>query len=390
MRRFPYRLIFGFLLWAQACNAASTTAEHPRIWVSAAEQAAVIEKVETAPWAATLFASLRARVDPVVAAHKSDRDAFMRGLPLDWEAAGTGHPPLRYITSDEEDRYVLMRYLQDAIECGVVYYITGETAYAQAAADIMGTVVSALALMERSRNTSNGGLVYPSDHLKEARIFGAQIPVACDFIYPFVTQGANRSYSKVRAPASRNAASAYASALPHTIVIRHHGEAWSNPFAVVFESYTKASQGPAIQSVDSLMEDGVFKGLVVESTTELHSLRHYILTQDVGTDSYHNAALELSFTGHFGVVTTDADGRLLALYIGSGQSLQYRDATLTADHLTQTAFRDFAPSRDTWVNDPAIGWIETSEAPFVFSLNFNGWLYQAPDSDSGTWFYRFK
>ncbi len=179
----------AMILLGTSILAGSVTADHPRIWVSATERNAIIDKIDNEDWAASMYTQLLERVDPVVAEHQADRDAFIKGLPLDWTAGTAGHPPFRYITSDETDRFVIMGYLQDAIECGVAYYLTGEETYAQAGADIMGTVVSALARMNRSSNSGNGGLVYPNDHLKEARIFGAQIPVACDFIYPFVTRG---------------------------------------------------------------------------------------------------------------------------------------------------------------------------------------------------------
>lgn len=164
---------------------------HPRVWVSEEDKPAIIAKINNEEWAASLFNQMRARVDPVVDEHQADREAFIKGLPLNWTGGTASHPPLRYIVDGAEgDRWIIMRYLQDAIECGVVYYVTGEEAYAQTAADIMATLVSAMARMQRSNNLGNGGLVYQANHLKEARIFGAQIPVACDFIYPFVQGGA--------------------------------------------------------------------------------------------------------------------------------------------------------------------------------------------------------
>ncbi|MEX0332010.1 MAG: heparinase II/III family protein [Puniceicoccaceae bacterium] len=169
---------------------AKAALEHPRIWVSPDDKEAINEKIHNEAWAGTFFNNLRARADLAVSKHQTDRDAFLKELPLDWYAGQAAHPRFRYITSSESDRYIIMPFLQDAIECGVVYYLTGEERYAQAAADIMGVVVSCLARMERKGSAGNGGLVYTSDHLKEARIFGAQIPVACDFIYTFVQNGA--------------------------------------------------------------------------------------------------------------------------------------------------------------------------------------------------------
>ena len=166
-----------------------TALEHPRIWVSPADKAAILKKITDEEWAASLFNQLRDRADMAVARHQADRDGFLKALPLDWAGGPDAHPSFRYITDDESDRFILMPYLQDAIDCGVVYYLTGEEKYARTAADIMAVTVSALSRMERTLNPVNGGLIYPQDHLKEARIFGAQIPVACDFIYPYVKGG---------------------------------------------------------------------------------------------------------------------------------------------------------------------------------------------------------
>ena len=164
--------------------------EHPRIWVTPADRQAIQDKILYEEWAGTFFDSLRARADIAVGKHQADRAGFLKQLPLDWYAGPDSHPRFRYITSSESDRYIIMPFLQDAIECGVVYYLTGEEKYAQTAADIMAVVVSCMARMQRSTNLGNGGLIYTGDHLKEARIFGAQIPVGCDFIYPFVQNGA--------------------------------------------------------------------------------------------------------------------------------------------------------------------------------------------------------
>lgn len=873
----------AFFLLGSTALSGSVTADHPHIWVSATEREAILDKIANEDWASSLFNQLRERIDPVVDAHQADRDAFLRGLPLDWPSASGGHPPFRYITGDETDRWVLMRYLQEAIECGVVYYVTGDERYAQAAADVMGVVVSALARMDRSTNAANGGLVYPGDHLKEARIFGAQIPVACDFIYPFVKQGAqvydvvtggerefpfedaqtvfrtyadmaievghsgsnwsvlespslvgntlmldtreeieatlpyyldrntsrqdplsivaqsyatpgdiwpeslqysmgvaefsiilmgvldrlypdldlaqtypnilmsagqlhnlrfpnedlpsfgdghryyappyttfenayylaslagdtenmlrygsliksgiaagrydrgalperslaahiyttplkllwsvpqlmgeerdyprtrttqlpfagmfiqrnessadpvkdslmlvvngagyvhshasgmnvefygkgdvigtdggvgtygtdvhenyyrlfaahntvisngasassggwvnlgietvqlkamepmpgeaarspdhsfstttftdrhnlmrpaehertlalirtsptrgyyvdifrarsndpreyhdyiyrnvgetltftetpwdfslfatpdrfkdsadlpwsknsryrhpgwhyfmdvstadsvsdkvvaqfsmlrmsdgpasmdvhmnagnNRSYTKARSPSSRNAPSAYVSSLLHTLVVRQTGEAWTNPFAFVYESYTRSTEGPAIRSVDRLMEGAVFKGLVIESEIDGQLIRQFVLNQDDPSMIYRNTGLELTFAGHFGVVTTNAEGELLSLYIGNGDSLQYGETLLTADPETQSAFQDVSAGSPLWLEyGEALGWVEYSKYPYIYSIKLNGWLYHPYDGLEGadSWFYVFK
>jgi hypothetical protein len=182
-------LTFAFLLTSILPMAAQSG--HPHVWVTEADKADIIEKINNEEWAGILFTRMRTRIEEVVEAHQADRDAFIKGLPLDW-SGGTGtHPSFSYMYDGaEDDRWPLMNYLQDAIECGIVYYVTGEEKYAQAAADIMATVVSAMARVERIGGAANGGLLYPNNHLKEARVFGAQVPIGCDFIYSYVKAGA--------------------------------------------------------------------------------------------------------------------------------------------------------------------------------------------------------
>jgi hypothetical protein len=206
--------------------------------------------------------------------------------------------------------------------------------------------------------------------------------------------GNDRSYSKVRSPASRNAPSSYVSSLLNTIVVRQDGEAWTNPFAFVYESYTKSTQGPAIQSVNRLMEGNVFKGLVVESEVAGETLRQYILNLDDPVATYRNTELGITFTGHFGVVSTDADGELVSLYIGHGDSLQYGDTTLAANAQTKTAFQLESGDSAMWIELPeTLGWVEYSKYPYIYSIKLNGWLYHPHDDIHGntdSWFYVFK
>lgn len=41
----------------------------------------------------------------------------------------------------------------------------------------------------RPSGKHNGGLIYITNHLKEARIFGAQIPIIYDFVAPYLRNG---------------------------------------------------------------------------------------------------------------------------------------------------------------------------------------------------------
>ena len=141
-------------------------------------------------------------------------------------------------------------------------------------------------------------------------------------------------------------------------------------------------------SVEKLMDGGEFKGLVVESLVEGETLHQYILNPDDATTPYSNAELGITFTGHFAVVTTDAEGEIRSLYIGDGDSLEYNDMTLTADPVTKAAY--YEKILPVWQNSENPGWLEYSHHPHVYSASLGSWLYHPYDSleeNTSSWFY---
>jgi hypothetical protein len=83
----------------------------------------------------------------------------------------------------------LSDYLQMAIDCGVMYYLSQEPKYAQCTLDILHTAVSGLVQLKPSDWEGRGGWLCPDDLLRETRKIGEKYPIAYDFVAPFVEAG---------------------------------------------------------------------------------------------------------------------------------------------------------------------------------------------------------
>ena len=184
------------LLTATWAIAAAPPPARPMIWVTAADRAPILAKIESQPWARAAFTAMKERVRADVAAHRRDSDAYLRGLPLVLDAAQPhAHPTLATINRnvaqpEGETRGKLQRFLLIGIDCGVLYFLTADETYARCAADILHATVEALVQMKPSESTNNGGWIYPEDHLYEARALGAQIPILYDFVATYLRAGA--------------------------------------------------------------------------------------------------------------------------------------------------------------------------------------------------------
>lgn len=178
-------------------GAAESPVDRPMIWVNASDRASILAKIESQPWAQAAYAAMKARVEDAVVQHQRDPDAFLRGLPLVANPAGPEyHPTLARIGGDMASTEMsrrdtrLQHYLQIGTDCGVLYYLTQDEAYARCAADILHAAVEAMVLMSPSDEAKNGGLIYPGDHLYEARALGPLLPVIYDFVYGHLKAGA--------------------------------------------------------------------------------------------------------------------------------------------------------------------------------------------------------
>ncbi|WP_162342927.1 heparinase II/III domain-containing protein [Cyclobacterium salsum] len=150
----------------------------------------------------------------------------------------------------------------------------------------------------------------------------------------------SREYTKVLAPPTFEAPEPYENEPTPTLVIRKTGEAWDQPFAVVFEPFAGSNENTTVQSVEKLVQDGVFKGLKVRSRTNAETLVQYILMPG-GHGRYAQENPRISFKGSFAVITEDAAGTLRNIYIGDGEELAYGELVFRPPNQQKSLYRAF-------------------------------------------------
>lgn len=220
----------------------------PFIWVDESDRASILEKIESQPWAATLFETMKSAVEPLADRHVKDPDWILGRAQLTWggpnytdfkmeagervQSGNAPHPTVRFMVgkmprSPEghsvevpeladippfnphstggmmlEDRKTgekvmvpyIDRYLRDinrrilelAVDSSVLYWLTDEEKYAAFSADLLSLFCEALAPMNSNdAEPKNWGLI-SNNHLLEARWFSNTLPIIYDFVSPYI------------------------------------------------------------------------------------------------------------------------------------------------------------------------------------------------------------
>ena len=147
----------------------------------------------------------------------------------------------------------------------------------------------------------------------------------------------NRIYTKVKAPHTFQAPAPYDDLPTPTLVIRKEGEAWKNPFVVVYEPFNETEK-PTIQSVVKLEQDGIYKGLIIESKTPNEDIIQYVITQSKNQVFKNDA---IYFKGSYAVITLNKDTTLKSIYVGEGQKITYKKEEFKRDPKQNALFVDF-------------------------------------------------
>jgi len=192
--------IIAILCFALTAYQGSTqNSDRPFIWVKQQDKADILNKIDTQPWANSFYHTFKSRLDKDIALYKESPKLFLEKLPFDWTNQQESKTPpfktfVNFTDANYSERLTLNTYLQIGIDCATLYYLTGERIYAQCALDILHTFIESITQLQPSEKIGNGGWIYPTDHLREARVFGAQVPIIYDFIAPYLEAG-NRPYN---------------------------------------------------------------------------------------------------------------------------------------------------------------------------------------------------
>jgi len=175
-----------------------------------------------------------------------------------------------------------------------------------------------------------------------------------------------REYATAMGPSDGEHPNPYKTKDIPTLIIRRNGEAWNNPFAVIFEPHEDGVDGGTVQQVTSLKNGSKVVGMKVESVIDGQAVIHYIIANTGASDTYTDATAGFSFTGRFGIVA-DFGQENLELYIGDGSAISYGDYSITSVSGNTQASMLIQPGQEPVVNanDPVT---TTQSAPITSGL----------------------
>ena len=160
-------------------------------------------------------------------------------------------------------------------------------------------------------------------------------PAAMRVFFPG-TEG--REYSSALSLETKEAPPPYDKAPTPVLVVRQTGEAWTRPFAAIYEPSAGAG---AVRAVTALASRGQFSGFKIVSQLADRTLTQLVLVSASADGEFSDSDLGLTFRGRYAVVSFDERERLISLYLGEGTSLRFRGHELSA---AQAAFADCGPN----------------------------------------------
>jgi hypothetical protein len=142
----------------------------------------ILQKINDHAWASSMRDQLVARVQNDLSSYESDRDAYLRDLPIDWSRTTP-----RFFTNSGFVNNVWRHKLNMAQDCSVIYYLTGDPRYAALGADVLHNSVRWLLRTPKDSNTSIGGWTFHDrEWLYESRAIGSPMPIIYDFLHGYL------------------------------------------------------------------------------------------------------------------------------------------------------------------------------------------------------------
>lgn len=185
-------------LWAQ-------NLQRPFILVKSSERPEILYKIKTQTWANDIYVQLKSKTDLEVEQFYKNPQAYLKQLPFNWTEAGKNDFPPFYKTDHIENGVhknldnateeewkpaeLLTNYLQIALDCSMIYFLTEEEKYAYAASSILYSFINAVQKSELSDWHGRGGWLFPYDGFREVRVIGYKVPLIYDFIAPYLKKG---------------------------------------------------------------------------------------------------------------------------------------------------------------------------------------------------------
>ncbi|WP_298878714.1 heparinase II/III family protein [uncultured Polaribacter sp.] len=179
--------------------------ERPFILVTSEERPQILEKIKTQDWAQETFTELKTNTDVEVKKFYKNPNKYLKQLPFNWKKQSKKEFPPFYKTDHLENgkhknldnatdkewkpAELLIKYLQIALDCSQLYYLTQDEKYGYVASSILYSFTKSVQKSKLSDWHSRGGWLFPYDGFREVRVIGYKVPLIYDFIHPYLIKG---------------------------------------------------------------------------------------------------------------------------------------------------------------------------------------------------------
>lgn len=196
------KIVFHLILVLGSLSLLSQELERPFILVKNSERAKILNKIETKKWAKEIYVNLKENTDKQVKKFYKNPKTYLNNLPFNWsEAKNNKFPPFLKTDHIEKEKHrnldnatdkewkpaeLLIQYLQVALDCGYLYYLTQDEKYARVSSSILYSFTKSVQKSKLSNWHGRGGWLFPYDGFREVRVIGYRVPLIYDFIAPYL------------------------------------------------------------------------------------------------------------------------------------------------------------------------------------------------------------